>query len=516
LFYPDLNKFKQLAKRYNIIPVYKEILSDYDTPVSTFHKLAGDSDYAYLLESVEGTERWGRYSFISSSPRIVFIVNKGQLTVHYLDSGSKKEVKKIKTDNPMDELKRLIGKYKSPQIPGLPRFWGGAVGYIGYEMVCAFENRIARFNSAQKDYLNIPESIFMFTDSLVIFDHFTHKTKLVSCVDLSAGLSNLSAGLSYLSNEGDGRNIELKYRNACSKIDKIHIQLKKPLSEHSYHKDKSYRVNSNMTKKKFLDRVKDIKKYIRAGDVIQTVMSQQFSRKTSVRPFDIYRTLRTVNPSPYMYYLNMKNFQLIGSSPEILVRKEGDMAETRPIAGTRPRGRTPEEENRMEKELVGSPKECAEHIMLVDLGRNDLGRVCEKGSVKTNQLMTIEKYSHVMHLVSSVAGKLSPKIDAFELLRACFPAGTVTGAPKIRAMEIIGELEPTVRGPYAGAIGYFSYSGNMDMAITIRTILMKDSIAYVQAGAGIVADSLPEHEYQETENKAKALFSAIDLAERVI
>jgi anthranilate synthase component 1 len=496
MFYPSLSEFKNLAKKYNLIPVYKEIIADADTPVSTFLKLTKKEKYAYLLESVEGGEFWGRYSFISWAPKLIFKSHKNHFSVY--DPHKNKYIEDRQSNNPLDELKKYVNCYKPADIQGLPRFFGGAVGYIGYEMVHNFE-KIPR---PEKDELNLPDSIFLLNDIIVIFDHLLHKTKIVICVDLTKNTS-----------------IDKLYNNACEKIDRIISNFNKTtfLGYKRYKPEKNlkyYDIKSDVTKQEFISRVRKAKEYIYAGDIIQVVLSQRFRKKTVSHPFEIYRALRTINPSPYMYYINFDKFQLIGSSPEILVRKEGKVAETRPIAGTRPRTNNESEDKKYEMELVNSIKEKAEHIMLVDLGRNDLGVVCKYGTVKVEQLMTVEKYSHVMHMVSSVKGKLKDTADSFSLLRACFPAGTVSGAPKIRAMEIISELENTVRGPYSGAVGYFSYNGNMDTAINIRTILYKNKVCYVQTGAGIVADSVPEKEYLETKNKAQALFVAIEQSER--
>ncbi|MFN3966768.1 MAG: anthranilate synthase component I [Endomicrobiia bacterium] len=499
MFNPTLEEFIQFSKKSNIIPLYKEIFTDCDTPVSTFYKLGLNQEYSFLLESVEESERWGRYSFISWAPKLIFTSKNNRFE---LRKNNKEIVKAGFSNNPLIELKKIFSEYIPANLEGLPLFWGGAVGYIGYEMVHCFEN----IPENKNDFLKLNDAVFLFTDTMIIFDHFTHKTKIVSNIEIEKNISR--------------SQLKKKYVNACKKIDSIISELSKkgkiPVANLSYpdiDKSKNVRIESNIKKSEFIKKVKKAKEYIRAGDIIQVVLSQRFERYTTAKPFTIYRTLRTINPSPYMYYLNINGFQLIGSSPEILVRLEGKNAETRPIAGTRPRGKTEQEEKQYEKELLASPKEKAEHIMLVDLGRNDIGKVCKFSTVRVPELMNIERYSHVIHLVSSVIGELKNNSDAFDLFEACFPAGTVTGAPKIRAMEIISELEPSCRGPYAGAVGYFSYSGSMDMAINIRTILYKKNKAYVQAGAGIVADSNPEREFQETKNKAKALFSAIELAE---
>ncbi|MBN1823718.1 MAG: anthranilate synthase component I [Endomicrobiales bacterium] len=465
------------------------MLADVETPVSAFLKIAGDRPYSYLLESVEGGERWGRYSFIAWAPKKVFKSSGNKVAVF---SPGEKE-KWMETASPLLALKELMSEYVPVQIEGLPRFWGGAVGYVSYDMVRFFEE----LPDKPKDTLGLPESCFLLTDKIIIFDHLTHKLKVVVCLDLR-----------------DGANVERLYAKAKKEIDAVIRGLKKNIKEKPRKKTGSGRISSNMTKPEFCEKVEKAKEYIRAGDIFQTVFSQRFERKTGVGDFEIYRNLRLINPSPYMYFLRLKGFSIIGTSPEILVRKEGDTAEMRPIAGTRKRGKDEADDADIIKDLLADAKEKAEHVMLVDLARNDLARVCEAHSVTVPDFMTIEKYSHVMHIVSSVTGKLKPGLDAFELFKASFPAGTVSGAPKVRAMEIIDELEPTARGPYAGSVGYFCYSGNMDMAITIRTIVLKDKTAYMQAGAGIVADSVPEKEYEESKNKAAALFSALDQAEK--
>lgn len=484
MFYPDFNQFKLLTKQGNLIPVYKEIFADIETPVSAFLKITDGlkEKYAYLLESVERGEKLGRYSFLATSPSFIF-------------------EKRIRNNlNPLNELKKIMKRYHPVSLPGMPRFWGGAVGYISYDYVrCLEKLPVSKF---QEDDLNLPDCIFLFTDNLIIFDHILQTIKIVSCVYLE-----------------DKTDIEKEYKRTCKKIEIIVSKLRRPLPKTNFRPQTKVHgpetaLKSNFRKTEFLQAVKKAKEYIRNGDIIQVVLSQRFTQEVNCSPFDIYRSLRTVNPSPYMFFLKFNKFCLVGSSPEILVRKEGKIVEVRPIAGTRPRGEDENKDKQLEKNLLESPKERAEHIMLVDLGRNDLGRVCAYDTIKIPELMTVEKYSHVMHLVSSVIGKLKKGEDAFSLFQACFPAGTVTGAPKIRAMEIIDELEPIRRGPYAGAVGYFSFQGNTDMAITIRTILVKDGRAYIQAGAGIVADSLPKREYQETKNKAQALITAIEKAER--
>lgn len=493
MFYPSFNQFKKLAKKGNLLPVYKEILADMETPVSAFSKV-GTGRYAYLLESVEGGEKLGRYSFLASHPALIFESKRRKVTLS-LGAPVIRQVKEI--DNPLEELRKMMQKYRPVRVEGLPRFYGGAVGYIGYDMVRFIEDLPSR----NPDDLDLPDCKFMFTDNLLIFDHIAHTIKVVSCVHLDSG----------------ARNLKGSYDEACSKIEDLIAELKKKPGKWPK-RGQSTRskifTRSNFTKSEFVRIVKRAKEYIIAGDIIQTVLSQRLQRKVNAHPFDIYRALRVINPSPYMYYLSLDGVNLVGSSPEILVRQEGRRVEVRPIAGTRPRGENELEDKKLEKELLKDPKERAEHLMLVDLGRNDLGRVCDYGSVNVPELMVIERYSHVMHIVSGVVGKLKKGTDSFDVLRACFPAGTVSGAPKVRAMEIIEELENSNRGPYAGAVGYFSFQGNMDMAITIRTILIKGGEAFLQAGAGIVADSIPENEYYETLNKAKALREAIQMAEK--
>ena len=487
MYYPSLNEFIKKSQKGNLIPVYREILADCETPVSAFTKI-DTGDYAYLLESAEKGEKLGRYSFLGSNPSLIF-KSKGK-RVEIIKDG-KKEVRKV--SDPLIALKKLMAQYKFVKVKELPRFIGGMVGYLSYDMVRSFE----KLPDKNPDDLNLPDAIFLLIDTILIFDHLEHKIKVISNAHIK-------------------KNPKKAYQEAIGKIEGLISQLRKPTRIKSKVKSQKSKVKirSNFTKEAFKKSVRKAKEYIRAGDIIQAVLSQRLETKITVDPFDIYRALRTINPSPYMYYLNCATLKLIGSSPEILVRLEEGMVEVRPIAGTRPRGKTEKEDRALEKELFADPKERAEHIMLVDLGRNDVGRIAEFGTVKVNELMVIERYSHVMHIVSAVTGKLKKDRDSFDILRASFPAGTVTGAPKIRAMEIIDELEPVRRGPYAGAVGYFSFSGNLDTCITIRTIVIKESQAYIQAGAGIVADSIPEREYQETINKAKALIKAIEKAEK--
>jgi anthranilate synthase component 1 len=400
--------------------------------------------------------------------------------------------------DPLRELKKLLQNYKAVKVPGLPRFYGGFVGFMGYDMVRFME----KLPSHNPDDLKIPDSLFMMTDTILIFDHVDHKIKVVSNAHVKTDPSRA-------------------YDEAIKKIDRIAADLKRPPCKELYtssgsKKRSPLKFTSNFTRKEFEDLVRKAKEYIRKGDIIQVVPSQRLQTPVSAHPFQIYRALRSINPSPYMYYLKMGDFSLVGSSPEIMVRCEDGKVELRPIAGTRKRGKSAEQDEKLARELLDDPKERAEHIMLVDLGRNDVGRVCDFNTVKVTELMTIEKYSHVMHIVSDVSGRLNKGKDVFDVMRATFPAGTVSGAPKIRAMEIIDELENTRRKTYAGCVGYFSFSGNLDCCITIRTILIKNKVAYIQAGGGLVADSVPAREYQETMNKAKALVRAIEMAEQGI
>ncbi|MBI2831286.1 MAG: anthranilate synthase component I [Chloroflexi bacterium] len=477
MYYPTLEEVKKLSGRGNMVPIYKEIVADLETPVSAFLKV-NRGGYSFLLESVEGGQRIARYSFIGTEPYRVL---------------------KVRGEDKTDSLPLVaeeLGKYKMVPVGDLPRFCGGAVGYLAYEAVTRFEE----LPSPAADPLGLPEALFMFVDTMLVFDHVKHKIKVLSHVRLNG-------------------NIDEAYRQAVEKIDDLVDRLNQPLkpSSHSRHVlslGKSQPLTSNFSKEEFGKAVHKIKRYITEGEAIQVVLSQRLAQPTDAAPFEIYRALRSINPSPYMFFLDFTDFHIIGASPEMLVRVEDGNVMTRPLAGTRPRGKTPEEDAALEQELRNDEKERAEHIMLVDLGRNDIGRVSQPGTVKVSELMDVERYSHVMHLVTHVQGKLRSDMTAFDALRACFPAGTVSGAPKVRAMEIIAELEPEKRGPYAGAAGYLSFSGNMDMAIAIRTMVMTRGIAYTQAGCGIVYDSVPEKEYEESMNKARALLKAIDQAEQ--
>ncbi len=500
-YYPDKQEFIRRAQRGNMTPVYKEILADMETPVSAFKKIASSAragfaippgtEYSFLLESVEGGERMARFSFLGSGTDLV-IKSKGP-SVEITRGGRVEQTNLEPGRDVLDVLKQELGSLSYVPDPDLPRFCGGAVGFIGYDMVRFFED----LPDSTTDDLNLPDCTLIFTDTLLIFDHIRHRIRVVCNARI----------------DGDP---EGAYDAAVEKIDELVGRLKQPVAPvkpQASTLNPQSEVTSNFTQPEFEAAVNKCKDYIAAGDVIQVVLSQRFQKRVAADPFDVYRALRSLNPSPYMYYLSYGDTKLIGSSPEILVTEERGNVTVRPIAGTRPRGKTQEEDIELEKELLKDEKERAEHIMLVDLGRNDIGRVCRYGSVEVDELMAIERYSHVMHIVSNVRGRLKMDKDQFDLLRACFPAGTVSGAPKIRAMEIIDELEPTRRGTYAGSIGYFSYSGDMDTCITIRTILIQADTAYIQAGAGIVADSDPAREYQETQNKAMAMIKALTAAE---
>jgi len=491
MIYPSLRDFLKLSGKGNVIPVYKEINADLDTPVSAFLKIRKDN-YAFLLESVEGQENVARYSFLGSSPSLVFKSKGRNIEICY---PHKKGVKKfVAKGSPVDEIKKIMQGFRAVPVAGLPRFCGGLVGFIGYDTVRFFES----IPDNNPDDLKVADSVLILADTLLVFDHVKHNIKIVSNVILPK---------ERISEKGK----TAIYNKAVKKIESIQDDFNKQVDEFVPNRNyKNYKITSNCSKREFEDMVRKAKVHIKKGDIIQVVPSQRFKLRAVKEPFTIYRSLRSLNPSPYMYFLQLKDMYLVGASPEMLVRCEDGIIETRPIAGTRPRGKNEEEDVRLAKELINDIKERAEHLMLVDLGRNDLGRVSKPGTVEVDEFMSVEKYSHVMHLVSAVKGRLDNKrYDIYDVLKAAFPAGTVSGSPKIRAMEIIDELENTRRGPYAGCVGYFSFSHNMDTCITIRTILIKNGFAYIQAGAGIVADSVPEKEYFETVNKAKALIEAI-------
>ncbi len=476
MYYPALEDVRRYAEGGKWVPVWREVVADLETPVSAFLKVHRDGP-CFLLESVEGGQRLARYSFIGTEPQSV-------LTTHCGDG-----------IDPLEGLLREMSEFEVARVPGLPRLCGGAVGYLSYEVAGRFE----RLPTPGPDSLGLPESCFMFAHTMLVYDHVTHTIRVLSHVS-------------------PGGDLQQSYATAITRIDALVERLQGPLnaSQHDETANTAHAsFQSNVTRENFEESVVKLKKLISEGEAIQVVLSQRLSRPTTAAPFDIYRALRTINPSPYMFYLDCGGFQLVGASPEILVRVEDGRVMTRPLAGTRPRGGTVEEDLRLERELRTDEKERAEHIMLVDLGRNDIGRVSEPGSVVVSDLMEVERYSHVMHLVTHVEGKLRADMKALDALRACFPAGTVSGAPKVRAMEIIADLESERRGPYAGAVGYLSYTGNMDMAITIRTIVTANGIVYAQSGCGIVYDSVPAQEFDETINKARALLKAIDQAEGV-
>jgi len=485
MFRPTREDVIQLRSKGNLVPIYTEVPADLETPVSVYLKVA-DTPYSFLLESVHGGETLGRYSFIGTDPYKVLHFPSTDIVYGEKD--------------PLHYVEEELTQFKPVAIEGLPRFTGGAVGYLSYEVARYFED----LPTPEANSLELPESVFILTDTLLVFDHLRQTIKVISHV------------------RTDG-NIEAAYEQASSKIDQIIAKLKLPLTDTQRVQATSFdsetdipEAISSTPKLDYLSQVDKIRNYINQGDLIQAVLSQRFVRPTTADGFTIYRALRSINPSPYMYYLNLDEFQIIGASPEMLVRVDDGIIDYHPIAGTIRRGVSEQEDIQLAENLKSDEKEKAEHIMLVDLGRNDVGKVSEPGSVKVTQLMDIERYSHVMHIVSHITGKLRDDLTVYDVLRSCFPAGTVSGAPKIRAMEVIAELEQDKRGPYAGTVGYFSFSGNMDTAITIRTVVLKNGTAYVQAGGGIVADSIDENEFQETKNKAAAVLQAISRAETML
>jgi anthranilate synthase component 1 len=488
MIHPSLPEFKRLAKGHSVVPVWVECLSDEVKPLSLFHALYGKSPACFLLESVEGGEQLGRYSFAAFEPRVLFRGSGREATIR---RGGRTET--LQGVEPLDELRKLLAANRAPEVKGLPRFYGGAVGAFAYDVVRRFE----RLPSRGPDALGVPDMLFMLTGDMFIFDHVAHTVKIVRNVPVGKGVSLEAA---YKAASRDLLSLARRVRPASMPLTPFAMPSRDPLP---------YAAED---KRRYIDAVKKAKEYIAAGDIIQVVPSRRASVKVRAHPLAIYRALRRINPSPYMFFLRDGDTHVIGSSPEMQIRLENGTAQTRPIAGTRPRGATPGEDERLARELLADPKERAEHVMLVDLARNDLGRVCRPGSVHATDFMTVEKYSHVMHLESKVSGRLKPGADALDLFRATFPAGTLSGAPKVRAMEIIEELEPSRRGLYGGAVGYVSYTGNMDMAIAIRTILLQGKTAHVQAGAGIVADSVPEKEFEETQSKLAAVVAALRAA----
>ncbi len=485
MIYPKKDVFKKLAETANVIPVTKEIYSDTKTPIGIFIHFAAQEN-CFLLESIEGGEKWGRYSFIGRNPYMTFSSSENTVTIE--DENGKL----VKNGNPFEELKKLLDNFKYAKIEGLPRFTGGAVGYFGYDMV----RHIEELPDTPPDDINLPDSYLMFCDEIIAYDHLKQKVIVIVNARITDGALNA-------------------YDSAVGRIEQICADLEKEpvrTPEKNITDNIEIEVQSNFTKSDYCDAVRKAKQYIKDGDIFQVVLSQRFAIETNAQPFDVYRVLRTLNPSPYLYYLRLPDTVIVGSSPELLVRVEEDVVETCPIAGTRPRGKTPEEDELLAKDLLDDEKELAEHTMLVDLSRNDIGRISQFGSVKVENPMHIEKYSHVMHIVSNVKGKRTADNDAFDVLGAVLPAGTLSGAPKVRAMQIIDEFEPVKRGIYGGSIGYIGFDGNIDMCITIRTMVFHEGKAYIQAGAGIVADSIPEKEYEETQDKAKALIKALEKA----
>jgi anthranilate synthase component 1 len=485
---PDFKEFEKLTKQGYLVPVYKEYLMDMDSPVSVLSRFAHDED-VFLLESVEGGERRGRYSFVGIEPYARFTVENG--VPYFTENGERRKLE-TPPGGPLTALRQIVFKHKVFEFPELPKFVGGAIGYVGY-------NTVREFERLPRDVDELPDctACLMLTDCLIVFDNVLNTVKIVCCA-----------------RPKDSESIEELYKQACESIERIEKRIKEhaPRCDNPKVDFDENKVCSNMSKEDYMEMVRKTKDYIVKGDVIQTVVSQRFSMDLTLEPLQLYRALRLVNPSPYNYFIKFGDKLLLGSSPEIMVRKEASKIILRPIAGTRPRGKNEQEDRTLADDLLADIKERAEHLMLVDLGRNDLGRVATTSSVQVKQFMIIERYSHVMHLVSEVEAQIRPDLDCFDLMKATFPAGTLSGAPKIRAMEIIDELEPEARDAYGGAVGYFSYNGDMDMAITIRTYEIDGKQVSVQAGAGIVFDSDPETEYEETRHKARALFRAFKLA----
>ncbi len=489
----DKAQFQQLVEQgFNRIPVHREILADLDTPLSSYLKLA-DAPYSYLLESVQGGEKWGRYSMIGLPCRKIIRVRGQRISVEHAGE----IVEQIEVADPLAWLEEFQTRYRVPPMGAdLPRFAGGLVGYFGYDIIRYIEPRLA--HCPNPDPLDTPDILLMVSEDVVVFDNLSGKLSLITLID---------------------PGLERAYERAQKRLDEVMERIRGPLAGYPDVTAPAIRTvderdfSGSFTRGDYEAAVEHIKRYIVDGDCMQVVPSQRMSIPFGQPPLDLYRALRHINPSPYMYYFNLADFHIVGSSPEILARLEDGMVTVRPIAGTRPRGADEASDRALEQELLSDPKELAEHLMLIDLGRNDVGRVCETGSVNVTEKMSVERYSHVMHIVSNVIGRLRPGLGAIDVLRATHPAGTLSGAPKIRAMEIIDELEPVKRGVYAGAVGYLSWSGNMDTAIAIRTAVIKDGQLHVQAGGGIVADSIPAVEWEETLNKRRAMFRAVALAE---
>ena len=488
---PDFRKFQRLAKQGNLIPVYDVFSADLLTPVSAYLRIAQGARYSFLLESVEGGEKIARYTFAGAHPEEVFRYGNGACVLESRDRIIWEE------RDPISFLRERVERFRPVRLPGLPPLIAGAIGYFSYDMVRLIE----RLPKRLRDEIGLYDAVLMFYHGLIAFDHVQHRLWIVKNIFI----------------EGRG-NLRAEYDAAVREIKRTRQLLEEPVAAERPHKSPKVpgraplKVNSNFRRPEYLHVVRKAKQYIRAGDIFQVVLSQRFSAKAKANPFEVYRQLRALNPSPYLFYLQLNDVAVVGSSPEMLVKVQGRDVFYRPIAGTRRRGKDESEDQRLEREMLASEKERAEHIMLVDLGRNDLGRVCEYGTVKVEKLLTVERYSHVMHIVSSLRGRLREDVDCFDALMACFPAGTVSGAPKVRAMEIIEELERTCRGIYAGGILYLDFAGNLDSCIALRTMVVKNGVAYVQAGGGIVADSTPEGEYQESVNKSKALLTALEAA----
>jgi anthranilate synthase component I len=504
------DEFRSLSEKANVIPLYRNILCDTETPVSAILKLKKKP--AFLLESVVGGEKWARYSFLCVDPVLTI---KGSGKKYEISNG--RDNVSVTSADPLVLVKDILSQFNPLELAELPRFSGGFVGYLAYDVVRAFE----RIPYRKKAGIDVPDTLLMLFDTILIFDNLKQTLSILSNVHTGKDLTLRGKALFPFKKKPD---LKALYHGAIKKIDGIVAALQKtcvmkaplsmPQGTEVLPKPEATSFKSSFKKSDFLAAVDKAREYVQSGDIVQTIVSQRFERPCSVHPFTVYRALRVINPSPYMFYFDIGDAYIVGSSPEILVRLEGDKITVRPIAGTRKRGKTEEEDSALEEDMKKDPKEVAEHIMLVDLGRNDVGRVAEIGSVKVTDLMTTEYYSHVMHMVSNVEGTIKKGFDAFDVFRACFPAGTVSGAPKVRAMEIIEELEPTKRGIYAGSIGYFSYSSNMDTCIAIRTLVIKDGTVYFQTGAGIVADSVPENEYWESVNKAMAMMTAVEFVER--
>ncbi len=487
------DEFEELAKEFNIIPVYTEILSDLDTPLSVFQKISSPERFNFLFESVEQGDNIGRYSFIGSSLPYYIRIKKD--FVEFYDNG---EISYKKTVDPLEELKYLLKKFKPAKLPELPPFWGGLVGYVGYDIIHFYEP----VPDIKPDTLKLPDLFFFLSDEVIAFDNVKKTIKIIVSAFIEEKKDPKQI---YRETVNRIKNIEEKLSGEA-KLDRLPVIDIKSVNLKEW--------SSNFKKEDFLKAVEKCKYYIREGDIIQVVISQRFGKKLKTKPINVYRAVRTINPSPYLFYLDFRDIKLIGSSPEILVTVKNGKILTKPIAGTRPRGKTEEEDRRLAEELINDEKEKAEHLMLVDLARNDVGKVAKSGTVQVDKFMYIEHYSHVMHIVSDVSGELKEGLHPVDVLKSVFPVGTVSGAPKVRAMQIIEELEPDKRGPYAGAVGYISFDGNLDTAIAIRTAIVKKDKIFIQAGAGIVADSIPEKEYEETVNKAKAMIKAVEIAEK--